>query len=326
MNDSTTTEAVRPRDAARSGGLSPAVLQAAMPFVALLVMLGAIFWIQPAVMSYFGLNLLFKLAVPLVFAALAQMLIIMLGDIDLSVGAFVGMITCVSAVYLKDATAFAVLLYAAAIALYVGFGALIHLRRLPSMIVTLGTSFLWLGIAIVILPAPGGEAPEWLVDFMSWRPPLMPLPLWLSMIVAGLGFFVVSRSSFGVIWRAAGGNPRSVERAGWSVLRLRLAAYAGAALLCCLSGLALTGIATSGDPNIAPAYTLLGIGAVILGGGSFTGGQVSPLGTVAGALTLALAGSLLSFMQVPPTWQIGSQGVILFLVLAGRVMLSEKAQ
>jgi ribose transport system permease protein len=66
------------------------------------------------------------------------------------------------------------------------------------------------------------------------------------------------------------------------------------------------------------------VGAVILGGGSFKGGVVSPIGTVAGALTLSLAGSLLSFLQVPPTWQIGSQGIILFLVLAGRVLISER--
>lgn len=129
-----------------------------------------------------------------------------------------------------------------------------------------------------------------------------------------------------MVLRGAGGNPRAVERAGWSVIGIRVAVYAVAGLLACLAGLTLTGLTTSGDANVAPAYTLLGVGAVILGGGAFTGGVVSPVGTVIGALTLSLAGSLLSFLQVPPTWQIGAQGVILFLVLAGRVLLSERTR
>ena len=303
-----------------------AVLQNILPFFVLVVMVGAIFIIQPITMSYFGLTLLFKLAIPLVLASLAQMLIIMVGDIDLSNGAFIGLITCITSVYLQSSPFTAALLYVVVIGAFSGFGLLIHVRNLPSMIITLGTSFLWLGLAIIVLPAPGGAAPQWLIGVMSWHSPIMPLPLWIALFLALISHFVVMQSSFGVIWRAAGANPRAVERAGWSVAALRTAAYAASAVLACLAGLALTGLTTSGDPNVAPAYTLLGVGAVILGGGSFTGGRVSPLGTVAGALTLALAGSLLSFLSVPPTWQIGAQGVILFLVLAGRILLSEKKQ
>ena len=79
-----------------------AAVEIGLPSLALVVMLAVIFWIRPTAMSYFGFTLLFKLSTPLVLAALAQMLIIMLGDIDLSKGAFVGLMTCVAAVYLKD--------------------------------------------------------------------------------------------------------------------------------------------------------------------------------------------------------------------------------
>lgn len=315
--------ALSSRRPARPAWLGGAV-QIGLPAVALLVMLAVIFWIRPAAMSYFGFTLLFKLAVPLVFAALAQMMVIMLGDIDLSNGAFVGLITCVTALYLGDFPALAMLIYLVTIAAYAGFGLLIHVRQLPSIIVTLGMSFIWLGSAILLLPAPGGTAPDWLIGFMSWQPPLLPLPVWLAAFAAAIGHLVITRSSYGAVLRGAGANPRAVERAGWSIVGLRVATYAGAGLLACLAGITLTGLTTSGDPNVAPAYTLLGVGAVILGGGTFTGGIVSPVGTVIGALTLSLAGSLLSFLAVPPTWQIGAQGVILFLVLAGRVLLAER--
>lgn len=295
-----------------------------LPLVALLAMLAVIFTIRPAAFSYFGFTLLFKLAVPLVFAALAQMLVIMLGDIDLANGSFVGLVTCVTAIHLAEAPLVACLIYAALVAAYAAIGWLIHARQLPSIIVTLGLSFIWLGIAVLVLPSPGGQAPGWLRAFVTWQPPLMPLPIWIALLAALVGHWVVSRSSFGVVLRGAGANPRAVERAGWSVTLIRVGVYAAAGVLAIVAGLLLTGLTTSGDANVAPAYTLLGVGAVILGGGAFTGGIVSPVGTVIGALTLALAGSLLSFLEVPSTWQIGAQGGILFLVLAGRVLLGAK--
>jgi ribose transport system permease protein len=85
--------------------------------------------------------------------------------------------------------------------------------------------------------------------------------------------------------------------------------------------MALVGLTTSADANIALRYTLLSIAGVILGGGEFVGGRVSAIGAVVGALTLALAGSFLSFLRLSPDWQIGAQGAILILVLALRLGL-----
>ncbi|MBV6635719.1 MAG: ABC transporter permease, partial [Mameliella sp.] len=91
-----------------------------------------------------------------------------------------------------------------------------------------------------------------------------------------------------------------------------------------LAGMALVGLATSADANIALRYTLLSIAGVILGGGEFTGGKVSPTGAVIGAFTLTLAASFLSFMRLSPDWQIGAQGAILILVLTARLIFRQK--
>ena len=312
---------------ARGDRLSPFkgdLLQLGLPAVALVAMLAAIFSMRPTAFSYFGFGLLFNLSVPLMLAALAQMLVICLGDIDLSIGNFVGYVTCVTAVFMQSQPIIAVLLLAAGIAGYVGVGVIIQLRGLPSIIVTLGMSFVWLGIALLVLPTPGGTVPGWLSGFMQITPPLVPLPIMCAVLLAALGHWLLKRSAYGVILLGIGGNPRAMARAGWSLLRARIILYGGAGCLGVLSGLMLSGMTTSGDPNIAPTYTLLGVGAVILGGGSFTGGVVSPIGTVIGAMTLSLAGSLLSFLQIPPVWQVGAQGLILFLVLAGRVFIGRK--
>src|SRR5260370_5886563 len=89
-----------------------------------------------------------------------------------------------------------------------------------------------------------------------------------------------------------------------------------------LSGLGLIVLTTAADGNIGKGYTLLSIAGVILGGGEFVGGRVSPIGAVIGSLTLTLAGSLLNFMRVSPDWQVGAHGAILINRLAARALIN----
>ena len=119
---------------------------------------------------------------------------------------------------------------------------------------------------------------------------------------------------------------KAIERAGWSLLTVKMVMFGLAGFFGMLAGLALIGLTTSADANIALRYTLLSIAGVILGGGEFTGGRVSPAGAVIGAMTLTLAGSFLSFLRIPPDWQIGAQGAILILVLALRVLIDRQGR
>jgi len=309
-------------------GLSTSTIRQIVPALSLAVLLGAVFYIQPRAMSYVGLNLLFNLAVPIALATVAQMMIMAVNDLDLSMGTFVSFAACVTATFLQSNPLLGILILAGAIATYALLGVVIHLRELPSIVVTLGMSFVWGGLAVLVLPAPGGTAPEWVRWLMTSKPPFVPMAIVASVIIAVIAHFVVIRSTFGVLVRGVGGNARSVERSGWSVLAIRAGAYATAGFLAVLAGVLLVGLTTSADANIALRYTLLSIAGVILGGGEFVGGRVSPVGAVIGALTLALAGSFLSFLRISPDWQIGAQGAILIIVLGLRLLLnrSEKRE
>ncbi|CAN7382408.1 ABC transporter permease [Rhizobium sp. LjRoot254] len=309
-------------------GLSASTIRQIVPALSLAVLLAAVFYIQPRAMSYVGLNLLFNLAVPIALATVAQMMIMAVNDLDLSMGTFVSFAACVTATFLQSDPFLGILILAGAIAVYAVLGVVIHIRELPSIVVTLGMSFVWGGLAVLVLPAPGGTAPEWARWLMTSKPPFVPMAIVASVIIAGIAHFVVMRSTFGVLVRGVGGNARSVERSGWSVLAIRAGAYAAAGFLAVLSGILLVGLTTSADANIALRYTLLSIAGVILGGGEFVGGRVSPIGAVIGALTLALAGSFLSFLRISPDWQIGAQGAILIIVLGLRLLLnrSEKRE
>ncbi|WP_354668093.1 ABC transporter permease [Pacificibacter marinus] len=295
-----------------------------LPLISLAVLLAATFWMQPRTMSYFGVNLLFNLAVPIALATIAQMMIIMVNDIDLGMGAFVSLVACVVATFLQDTPVLGTIMLIGLILSYAAMGALIHRLELPAIVVTLGMSFVWGGLALFILPSPGGASPGWLRALMTSKPPLMPMAVVAAILFSIVTHLLIMRSGIGTVLRGVGGNTRAVQRAGWSVIWLKALAYGLAGLFAVLAGMALVGLTTSADANIALRYTLLSIAGVILGGGEFIGGKVSPTGAVIGALTLTLASSFLNFMRLNPDWQIGAQGAILILVLTARLLFAKR--
>jgi ribose transport system permease protein len=303
------------------------LLGRALPLIALVVLFVACAVLQPGVLTLGGLALLLSPAVPLVLASVSQMVVITLGDIDLGNGALVGLVTAVVAVYLVDRPLLAVAVLAGIVALYVGQALLVQLRGIPSIIVTLGASFVWLGAGLALLPIPGGSVPAWLSSLMNLTTPetenyVVPVPMAL-LFAAAIGlvaWFLLIRLPYGAVIRAVGSNPAAVRRAGWSVLRARMAGYAIAGCFAVLAGVALAGQISAGDATTTANYTLLAVAAVILGGGQFSGGRAVPFGAVAGALAISLVASMLSFLDVPSSYQGGVQGLVLVLVLAGRVL------
>ena len=313
------------RAAVGSGMTVRRLLRAVLPALSLTLILLAIAWLNPRAISYFGFSLMLNLAIPIALATLAQMFVIAGNDLDLSIGTFVGFVGCVTATWLRDAPLLGVVVLIGGIAAYAALGALIYLRNLPSIVVTLGMSFVWQGLAILLLPKPGGRAPDWLLAVMAFKPPYVPLPIVAAVLVAVVAHAGLMRTSYGTILRGSGGNPVAISRAGWSLLKTKVVLFTLAGVFGVLSGMALIGITTSADANIGNGYTLLSIAGVILGGGEFVGGRVSPIGAVIGALTLALAASpLLTFMHIPPDWQVGANGAILIVVLAARAVISRR--
>ncbi|MCB8881226.1 ABC transporter permease [Acidisoma cellulosilytica] len=301
------------------------LLRTLLPSLSLALVLIAIGWLNPRAISYFGFNLMLNLAIPIALATIAQMFVITVNDLDLSIGFFVSFIGCVGATWLPQRPLIGIAMILGGILVYALVGALIRLRNLPSIVGTLGMSFVWQGAAIILLPQPGGAVPNWLHGPMSYHTPYLPFPIVAAIVIGLVTHFGLMRTSFGTVLRGAGGNPQAIETAGWSILAIKMIAFALAGVFGVLSGLSLIGIATAADPNVGGGYTLLSIAGVILGGGEFVGGRVSPIGAVIGALTLALASnSLLSFMHVSPDWQIGANGLILIVILAARALINRQ--
>ena len=288
--------------------------------IAMLAMVAVCAGLEPGVLSVDGLTLVLTSTVPLVIAAEAQMVMMAAGDLDLGIGAFVGLVTAIAATTLATSPLTGVALLAALLVGYGLLGAFVHLRRVPSILATLGASFVWLGLGLTILAVPGGSTPAWLGQVATWNPGFIPAPLVWIVAVSVLVYAVTQRSGLGMRLRALGSNATALERAGLRPLATRVTVYVIVGVLGVLAGLMLAGQIGTGDPNAATDYTLTTVAAVIIGGGAFVGGNGVPFGVAIGAMTLGLIGVVLSLLGVASTWQPAVQGLILFVVLAGRVV------
>ncbi len=287
-----------------------------IPLICLLAVIVPIALKNPNVVaSYRGLNILLAMSVPIVIATMSQMLAMSIGEIDFSLGNLISLVTCIVGTIMPDHPGLAVMMLLGILVVYMAIGAFVHLKNLPSIIVTIGMSFVWMGIAVTIQPRPGGSIPAPIVDFFRYRPPLVPMPIVIAALVALIGRWLVFKSNFGILLRGVGGNVKSIRQAGHSVLAVRIAAFALVGLFGILSGIALAGITTSADSLMARNYTLLAVSGVILGGGTFAGGKVSATGAVLGALTMHLVTYLLVSYKLPTDWQAGAQGATILLVL-----------
>ncbi|WP_338043534.1 ATP-binding cassette domain-containing protein [Paenibacillus hamazuiensis] len=295
-----------------------------LPLVTLLVLLGLNAAFNINTVSYMGINLLVGAAIPLVFAALAQMFITLAGDIDLGIGSALGLANVLAATLLADNPVIGIAACILLTGAYAAMGTLIHIRKIPSIVVTLGTSFLWLGIALLIQPTPGGTAPEWLTGLFSLPVPVVPMPACICIVAAAATFWIVKRSRYGVILRGFGNHPEAVSHAGWSHLGARVTLYTMAGVCVILAGLAATAISHGSDVNASSTFTLTSIATIILGGCAFAGGIVEPIGVVGGAVAISLISSLLVFSSISTDFQSAAVGIVLLAALAANLVIRKR--
>jgi ribose transport system ATP-binding protein len=302
----------------RSGGLLRRVTgnRAFLAFAALvsIFIINSLF--NHRITSYFGLQLLYSSAVPLIFIALGQMFIVIPGGIDLGNGQSVGLMNVIIALVVFSNPGIGVVYMVLVVVAYAGLAAVIYFTKIPAIVITLGASFVWLGLALTIAPVPGGHAPQWLHVFYNYEFPIVPMPIMIAIVAALMAYWIVRRSKYGMIINALGNNPTAVSRAGWSQLTAMMVAYALSGLMIVLGALMLTAISSSGDANSSRSYNMLSIATIILGGCSFFGGISSPVGVVAAALAVSSISFLLTFVGIDSNFQSAVTGLILIAALA----------
>jgi len=276
-----------------------------------------------------GLGSLARAALPFAFAAAGQAIVIIVGGIDLSVASMMA-VTSVTAALLMDGSseefAVAVVLFVLVLGLAMGAinGALVVLTRVPDIVVTLAMLFVWEGVALMVLEAPGGAAAEWLKELAvgtvgsGWIPPEVSawIPKALVLAVVGLGviWIPLRRSRLGLSIYAVGSDRLAAFRSGVAVDRTRIAAYAVAGLFAAMGGLTLTASTGIGAPIPGP-YLLASVAAVVLGGVALTGGIGGLVGPIVAVFILRLVRTDLTFLSVDPNITTIVEGTIMVIVV-----------
>lgn len=275
-----------------------------------------------------GLDSLARAALPFALATVGMAIVILAGGIDLSIAAMMAVASVTGAVLMQGATdAQSVLVVFGILFLGLAMGAingvLIVVSRVPDIVVTLAMLFVWQGVALLILNAPGGAVAAWLralsaggVPGIDWLPravvflALVTLFIWLP----------IRRSKLGLRLYAIGSDPLAAFRSGVPVGQTRIIAYALCGLFAALGGLSVSMGTGIGEPIPGP-YLLASVAAVVLGGVVLGGGRGGLLGPVLAVFILRTVRMDLTLLSVDPNVAAIIEGTIMVaVVMLGAVL------
>ena len=263
--------------------------------------------------------------------ATGMMLVILLGQIDLSVPWSVAagaMMACAAAAYGPAGVVLAIpfgILCGVAIGVVNGFG--VAYLRIPSMIITLATNAVAQGLMVVYT---GGFSPQdsatGAMRYLAtgFTIPGVPNGVIIWALIGAAMVFVLTRTRFGRAVYGIGNRERAAYLSGIDTRRVVMIAFAVSGGLSAFGGVLLAGYASKAAQSMGDAYLLPSIAAVVLGGTSILGGRGSYLGTVAGVILITLLQSILSVMQMPEAGRQIIYGVVIvaMLLLYGRAPAS----
>lgn len=328
-----TTVAVRPQQRS-SRRLRRRARRRGWPAGVWLLLLGMIGWYSTLIPRFgeFQVTSIAKNSLPAVYTALAQGVVVISGGVDLGVGALMVLSNSVSArlmdgqpFWLTIVIAIAVVLGAAALNGVVGW--VIAVSRIPDIVVTLATLFIFTGLALMVLPSPGGgTSGELRYAFtgsqtgvgLNYWPPLLAIAIPTVLIAVWL-----NRSRQGLAIYALGSDETAAHLSGASIIRTKITAYATGGGFAGLAGVALTTIANSGDPRFDNAVngTLNSLAAVVLGGIILGGGTGSVVGAAGAGIAFFTLNPILTAMGVDPNTAQVVRGLVIVavMVVAGLV-------
>jgi len=166
------------------------------------------------------------------------------------------------------------------------------------------------GIALHIMPAPGGSVPYGFVKFAALDLAGIPVAVLFLLAFLALSLYVLNRSVLGFHIRAVGGDPASAFTSGISIVRTKILAHIITGLLSALAGLFLSARMGSGDPLSGAPFSLDSMTAVIAGGAIFSSGIGETTGMLTAAVLITVLGNIMNHIGVSTYWQYVFKGML----------------
>lgn len=252
--------------------------------------------------------------------AVAATMVLIAGQLDLSVGSVYALAGVVCGIALADGIAVPI-----SIVLGLAAGAVVGLLnavmvvwlKVPALIATLGTLYAARGLVLVITqgqPIYGfSDAFLFLGQGSVFG---VPVPVWIALLVMIVGQFVLSRTVFGRRVYSVGSNTSAAYLAGVPIRRIQVSVFLLSALCASLAGILVAARISSGQTNSGTGLELTVIAAVIIGGTSLFGGAGSVLGTLLGSLLLSVISNGMVLARLDPFYQNIVVGVIIVAAVA----------
>jgi ribose transport system permease protein len=292
----------------------------ALPSVIMLVVLVIVnAALQPGFFSFQTFRLNFMTFTPLILTSLAQATLLLVGAVDLSLGAGISLVTTVMASLMMDSplsiVAVTLLGIAVAIALSLFNGFFFGYIGPPPLITTFATSTIWYGAALLLMPSPGGHIPEAYYGLYSRSiGGFLPVPVLVLLVALGFCVFLGRLRSFRHLY-AVGGNERAALASGIRVTRIKVFAFLVSSVFVALAALCVVAQTATGDARSGQGYTLNSVAAAVIGGIAFSGGKGNYLGAVCGGLILGLLINIIYFANITSFYQVFTRGSIILAAL-----------
>lgn len=263
----------------------------------------------------------FLLAVPLAAVAIAQYLVLLVGGIDVSVGATMSLSVVVLSFILQSSGLVGSLLMGLGASIVIGLviGAinawLIEQMKLSSVIATIAMLGVVSGIALALRPTPHGLIDPEFTTLLTARFLMIPWAFLALVILVIAGDMILRRTGTGLRLRAVGLNGAYAYRLGIRTGQVRAGSYILCAILAAVAGMLLAAQVGIGDASVGSSYTLLAIAAPVLGGASLSGGRGMLIGALLGSILLALSQTLSVTLGISSSMNLILIGVLTLIAL-----------
>jgi ribose transport system permease protein len=278
--------------------------------------------LQPNMFARETLNSNMRVFLPIILLAVGQAIVILGGGIDISVGSIASIVNTVLATRVGLDGSLEKMWQYVFLSLLIGLlagainGFFIAFLRLQPIITTYATSFLYAGLALFILPNPGGGIPASVAAFYRSSTPLnLPLAFYVIAIVL-IVWLYISSTRYGKFLYAVGGKAEAAYETAVPVTRTQFLTYVISGSMAALSGIAITMLSGSGNADIGGTMTLNSITAVVIGGNALSGGVGGVAGPVMGAITLGIIQNIISFANIDTWWETLVKATIIVVALA----------
>jgi ribose transport system permease protein len=283
----------------------------------LLIIVNAI--LQPGFFSFQVFRMNFMTFTPLILVSLAQATVILVGAVDLSLGAGISLVTVVMASLMRDSplSIVAVILVGVALAIFLSFfnGFFFGTIGPPPLIMTFATSTMWFGVALLIMPTPGGHIPEAYYSIYSRTlAGFLPVPILVLLVAVAFCLLLGRMKAFRHLY-AVGGNERAARASGINVTRTKIFAFLVSGVFVALAALCLVGQTATGDARSGQGFTLNSVAAAVIGGIAFSGGKGNYVGAIIGGIILGMLINIIYFANITSFYQEFMKGAIIIVAL-----------